>query len=213
MILPELLLNPDWLVFLLLAGILLVYAEFNLPGTVVPGALGVLCIMLSLFGMSRMRISHAAILLLLLGIGLMLAELKAPSHGILSVVGTAVVVWGLATLVVADPGVHLATAIAAGVAFGAISVTLAVLGLRARRNKLLLGPQAMLGKLAVAKTVLAPAGQVEVRGELWQARLVQASSGQAAEAFAAVETELVVDGIEGLELAVSLAGRGNRTAE
>ena len=200
-ILTALLLNPDYLVLLLLAGVLLVYAEFNMPGTVVPGALGLLCILLSLFGLSRMRVSHAAVALLLIGITVMLLELKAPSHGILGLAGTALLVWGLATLVIAPDPVHLATALAAGIAFGGITLTLAFIALRARGNKLLLGPQAMLGKLAIARTPLQPSGQVEIRGELWQATL---APGEAA-SFAPPGAALVVGAVEGLHLTVSPA--------
>ena len=199
-LLSTLLLNPDYLVLLLLAGVLLVYAEFNLPGTVIPGALGLLCILLALFGLSRMRVSHAALALLLIGITVMLLELKAPSHGILGLAGTALLVWGLATLVIAPDPVHIATALAAGVAFGGITLTLAFIALRARNNKLLLGPQAMLGKLAVARTALAPSGQVEIRGELWQATLSPATIS-----FAPPGTPLVVGAVEGLHLLVSPA--------
>ncbi len=197
-----LLLNPDLLVLLLIAGVLLIYAEFNLPGTVVPGALGMLAILIALFGLSRMRISHAAVALLLIGVTVMLLELKAPSHGVLGLAGTSLLVWGLATLVIAPDPVHVATALAAGVAFGGITLTLAFIALRARRNKLLLGPQAMLGKLAVARTPLAPSGQVEIRGELWQATLAPGGA-----AFAAPGTHLVVGAIDGLHLQVSPAAR------
>ena len=199
-----LLLNPDYLVLLLLAGVLLVYAEFNMPGSVVPGALGLLCILIALFGLSRMRISHAAIALLLIGIAVMLLELKAPSHGILGLSGTTMLVWGLATLVIAPDPVHIATALAAGVAFGGITLALAFIALRARRNKLLLGPQAMLGKLAIARTTLEPSGQVEIRGELWQATLAPDPVTRMI-SFAPPGTALVVGGVDGLHLRVSLA--------
>ena len=199
--LTPLLLNPDLLVLLLLAGVLLVYAEFNLPGAVVPGAVGLLFVLIALFGLSRMRISHAAVALLLVGTTVMLLELKTHAYGLFGLTGTALLVWGLATLVIAPDPVHLATALAVGVAFGGITLALAFVALRASRNKRLLGPQAMLGKLAIARTPLAPSGQVEIRGELWQATLAAGGS-----AFAATGTALVVGAVEGLHLQVSPAG-------
>ena len=199
-LLTPLLLNPDLLVLLLLAGVLLVYAEFNMPGAVVPGAVGLLFVLIALFGLSRMRISHAAVALLLVGTAVMLLELKAHAYGLFGLTGTALLVWGLATLVIAPDPVHLATALAVGVAFGGITLTLAFIALRASRNKRLLGPQAMLGKLAIARTPLAPSGQVEIRGELWQATLTAGGS-----AFAAIGTPLVVGAVDGLHLQVSPA--------
>ena len=197
-LLTPLLLNPDYLVLLLIAGVLLIYAEFNMPGAVVPGALGMLAVLIALFGLSQMRISHAAIGLLLVGVCVMLLELKAPSHGILGLAGTALLVWGLATLVIAPDPVHLATALAAGIAFGGITLVLAFIAMRARNNKFLLGPQAMVGKVAVARTPLAPSGQVEIRGELWQATLTPGST-----TFAEPGTPLVVGSINGLHLSVT----------
>lgn len=166
--------DPNLTVLLLLAGVLLIYLEFHVPGTVIPGALGAFFVLLALFGFNLLPVSHTAIALLLAGAGLMLVEFKIPSHGILAFTGIVALVFGLATLVdapIPEQRVHVSLAVAAGAGFGAISFLLAWIALRARRNKVLLGPQAMIGKLAIARTDLAPSGQVEVRGELWQATL------------------------------------------
>jgi membrane-bound serine protease (ClpP class) len=104
----------------------------------------------------------------------MVLETKFASHGILALAGTISLVFGLATLVngpIPELQVHLATALGAGIGFGSISFGLAWLALRARRSKVLTGPQAMLGAIAIAQTPLAPNGQVEIRGELWRASL------------------------------------------
>ena len=193
-----LLTNPDYLVLLLLAGILLLYTEFNVPGTVLPGALGALCTMLALFGLSRLPVSPAAVALLVVGLAVMLLELKAPTHGLLAFTGTALLIWGLLHLILGPTPIHPAVAIAAGLTFAAITCWLAWIALLARRNKSLLGPQAMLGKLAIARTPLNPSGQVEIRGELWQATLTGTPS-------ALPGTTLIVDSVTGLHLQVHRA--------
>ncbi|NYF81331.1 NfeD family protein [Granulicella arctica] len=170
--------NPDFAVLLLVLGGLLIYLEFNVPGTVVPGALGTLLVLLGFFGLNLLPVRHTAIVLLVAAVIMMALETKFASHGILALAGTLSLVFGLATLVdgpIAELRVHLGTAIGAGVGFGAISFGLAWIALRARRNKTLLGPQAMIGAQAVARTPLSPAGQIEIRGELWQATLLQAA--------------------------------------
>jgi membrane-bound serine protease (ClpP class) len=170
--------DPNLAVLLLIAGVLLIYLEFHVPGTIIPGSLGAFFVLLALFGLNLLPVSHTAIALVLAGAALMLAEFKLASHGILAFAGIVSLVFGLATLVdapIREMQVHPSTAIAAGCGFGAITFLLAWLALRARRNKVLLGPQAMIGKLAVARTTLAPSGQVEVRGELWQATLRDSS--------------------------------------
>jgi membrane-bound serine protease (ClpP class) len=166
--------NPDIAVLLLILGGLLIYLEFNVPGTVVPGSIGTLFVLLSLFGLNLLPIRHTAIVLLLAAFILILLEAKYGSHGVLALVGIISLVFGLATLVdgpIPELRVHPATAIGAGLGFGAISFGLAWIALKARRGKVLTGPQAMIGAKAIARTTLNPTGQVEIRGELWQASL------------------------------------------
>jgi membrane-bound serine protease (ClpP class) len=164
--------NPDIAVLLLILGGLLIYLEFNVPGTVVPGSLGTLFVLLSLFGLNLLPIRHTAIALLLAAAVLMVLEAKYGSHGVLALAGVASLVFGLATLVdgpIPELRVHTATAVGAGLGFGAITFGLAWIALKARRGKVLTGPQAMIGGTAIVRTPLNPTGQVEIRGELWQA--------------------------------------------
>ncbi|GGA66354.1 serine protease [Edaphobacter acidisoli] len=166
--------NPNLAVLLLVVGGLLIYLEFNVPGTIVPGTLGTLFVLLALFGLDLLPIRHTAILLLIAAIVLMVLETKFASHGILALTGTIALVFGLATLVdapIPQLRVHLATALGAGIGFGAISFGLAYLAFKAYRNKHLMGPEALIGGTAITRTALAPTGQVEIRGELWQATL------------------------------------------
>jgi membrane-bound serine protease (ClpP class) len=166
--------NPDFAVCLIVLGGLLIYLEFNVPGTIVPGAIGTLFVLLGLFGLDLLPVRHTAVVLLLAALVMIVLETKFASHGILALAGTVSLVFGLATLVdgpIPELRVHLGVALGAGIGFGLISFGLAFIALRARRNKVLLGPQAMVGGTAIARTPLAPTGQVEIRGELWQASL------------------------------------------
>lgn len=194
--------NPDFVICLLVLGALLIYLEFNVPGTVVPGAIGTLFVLLGLFGLNLLPVRHTAIVLLLAALVMILLETKFTSHGILALAGTASLVFGLATLVdgpIPELRVHLGYAVAAGIGFGIISFGLAYAALRARRSKILLGPQALIGGIAIARTPLNPTGQVEIRSELWQASL----RGQATlPAGASVR----IQGVEDLVLIVEPAG-------
>jgi membrane-bound serine protease (ClpP class) len=194
--------NPDFAVCLLVLGGLLIYLEFNVPGTVVPGSIGTLFILLGLFGLNLLPVRHTAVVLLLAALVMMVLETKFASHGILALAGTVSLVFGLATLVngpIPELRVHAGVAIGAGIGFGLISFGLAFIALRARRNKVLLGPQAMIGGIAIARTPLCPTGQVEIRGELWQASV----RGQSVLPVGASAT---VRGVEGLILIVEPVG-------
>jgi membrane-bound serine protease (ClpP class) len=171
--------NPNLAVLVLVLGGLLIYLEFNVPGTIVPGAIGSLFILLALFGLNLLPIHHTAVFLLLAGMSLFILEAKFPSHGALALAGTLSLIVGIATLVdgpIPEQRVRISTAIAAGVGFGGISFALAWIALRARRSKVLTGPQAMIGAVAIVRPSLSHSGhsdtfQVEIRGELWEARL------------------------------------------
>jgi membrane-bound serine protease (ClpP class) len=171
--------NPDFAVLVFVIGALLIYLEFNVPGTIVPGSLGTLLVLLALFGLNLLPIHHTSVFLLLAALALIVLEAKFPSHGALALAGTISLVFGLATLVngpIAEQRVHTSTAVAAGLGFGIISFGLAWIAVRARRNKVLTGPQAMVGGIAVVRSALTPVGQVEIRGEIWQARLADPNS-------------------------------------
>lgn len=166
--------NPNLAVCLLVLGALLIYLEFNVPGTVVPGAIGTLFVLLGFFGLNLLPVRHTAVVLLVAALVMIVLEAKFASHGILALAGTISLVFGLSTLVdgpIPEQRVNLGVALGAGIGFGLVSFGLAFIALRARRNKILLGPQAMIGGIAIARTPLSPTGQVEIRGELWQASL------------------------------------------
>ena len=184
---------------ILVAGVLLIYLEFNIPGTIIPGAIGTLLVVTALFALNLLPLHYTAIMLLIAALVLLLLEVKAPSHGILAACGIASLVTGLLTLVagpIPELQVRLATALGVGTGFGLITVFLVRIALHARRNKVLTGPAAMVGALAVAQEPLggqAARGQVLVRGELWSAEsLAPAPAG----------THLKVLGVRGFTLLV-----------
>jgi membrane-bound serine protease (ClpP class) len=193
--------NPDIAILFLVLGGLLIYLEFNVPGTVVPGTLGTLLVLLALFGLNLLPVRHTAVALLFAALILMMLEIKFASHGALALAGILCLIFGLATLVdapIPELRVHLATAIGAGLGFGSISFGLAWIALRAHRSKVLTGAPAMIGATAIAATPLAPSGQVEIRGELWQARLSGLPS-------LPIGAPVIVRSIDGLTLLVEPA--------
>jgi membrane-bound serine protease (ClpP class) len=166
------LMDPNLAVLILLAGALLIYLEFHVPGTIIPGALGTLMVLLALFSLNLLPVRYTSLALIVCALVLMVLEAKFPSHGVLALGGTAALILGLLTLVagpIPEMRVQLATAVAAGVAFGGITSTLVWLAARARRNKVMIGPEALVGAVGVAQQALTPQGQVLVHGELWLA--------------------------------------------
>ena len=166
------LMDPNLAVLILLAGGLLIYLEFHVPGTIIPGALGTLMVLLALFSLNLLPVRYTALALIICALILMVLEAKFPSHGVLATCGTIALVLGMLTLVagpIPQMRVQLWTALAAGGAFGLITAVLVRLAVQAQRNKTVIGPEALLGALGVAQQPIAPQGQILVHGELWLA--------------------------------------------
>ena len=190
------LMDPNLAVLILLSGALLIYLEFNTPGTIIPGALGTLLVLLALFSLNLLPVRYTSLALIAGALVLMFLEAKFPSHGVLALTGTAALILGTLTLVagpIPEMRVQLATAIATGVAFGGITTFLIRIAWRARRNKVLTGPEALVGAVGVAQEELKPQGQILVHGELWEA---------VAELPVSRGENVRVRGVEGLKLLV-----------
>jgi membrane-bound serine protease (ClpP class) len=164
--------DPNLAVLVLMVGGLLIYLEFNTPGTIIPGALGTIMVLLALFALNLLPVRYTSVMLLVAAFALLILEAKFASHGVLAIAGIIAMVFGALTLVdgpIPELRVHWATALSTGLAFGLITVFLLQLAIRARRSKVRMGGDAMIGQIAVVTQPLAPSGQVIVNGELWQA--------------------------------------------
>jgi membrane-bound serine protease (ClpP class) len=166
------LVNPNIALLFLIGGALLIYLEFNAPGTIVPGALGTLMVLLAVFGLNMLPIRYTAVMLLVAAMVLLLLEAKFGGHGALAIAGIICLTFGTLTLVAApvpEMAISPWVALAVSAAFGSITVFLVRLAVRARRRKALVGPSALVGSPARAMEPLTPEGHVLVEGEIWSA--------------------------------------------
>jgi membrane-bound serine protease (ClpP class) len=166
------LVDPNVALLFLVGGALLIYLEFNSPGTIVPGALGTLMVLLAIFALNLLPIRYTAVLLLVAALVLLLLEAKFGAHGVLATAGILCLTFGMLTLVAAPvPEMRITpwVALAVSAGFGGITVFLVRLAVRARSRKALLGADAMVGCRAVAMEPLTPEGHVLVDGEIWRA--------------------------------------------
>jgi membrane-bound serine protease (ClpP class) len=95
------LVNPNIALLFLIGGALLIYLEFNAPGTIVPGALGTLMVLLAIFGLNLLPIRYTAVLLLVAAMVFLLLEAKFGGHGALAIAGIVCLTFGTLTLVAA----------------------------------------------------------------------------------------------------------------
>jgi membrane-bound serine protease (ClpP class) len=190
------LMNPDIAFALLVVGLFAIYAEFNHPGAVWPGTVGVVFILLAVFAMHLLPIRFAAVVLIFASFVLFALDAKFGTHGALAIGGIATLVIGALLLVdapIPEMRVKLLTALAVSVPLGVITVFLMTIALRARANKVVTGAEGLIGEVGVAQTALAPAGKIFIHGEMWDA---------VASANVSVGEKVVVQKVNGLELKV-----------
>jgi membrane-bound serine protease (ClpP class) len=165
--------DPNVAYLLMLAGMLGLFFELSNPGAILPGVIGGICLILAFYAFQSLPVNWAGFLLILFGVVLLIAEIKVVSHGILAIGG--VVAMLLGSLMLYDtpetPGIWLSWYVViptvgttAALVFFAVSM-----GIRALYRPSATGEAAMVGRLAVARTALAPEGQVMIDGELWRA--------------------------------------------
>src|SRR5580692_9174358 len=166
------LMDPNVSFILLAIGALALYAEFNHPGAVIPGTVGVVFILIAAFALNLLPTRFAALVLILGAFALFAAEAKFASHGVLTVGGITLLTLGGLLLVdspIPEMRVHLLTALAVSIPLGLITAFLMSIAVKARRNKLVSGAQGIIGETGIAQTPLSPRGKIFVHGELWDA--------------------------------------------
>lgn len=190
--------DPNLAFLFVVLGGLLLYVEFTNPGIIVAGVSGAILLLVGLMALSVLPISGTGVALLLLAVGLFVAEAKVASHGVLGVGGVVAMVLGAMLLVEGPPEmrIQLSTALAVSLPFAAIVVFLVTLVVKARLRAGETGAEGMMRETGVALTDLSPAGTVRVHGERWNAE-----SATPIQQGAAVR----VVAIEGLRLTVAPA--------
>ena len=197
--------DPNIAFILLAIGALALYAEFNHPGAVVPGTVGLVFILLAVFALNLLPTRFAAVVLILASFVLFALEAKFATHGVLAIGGIVTMVLGALLLVdapIPEMRVHLWTALAVSIPIGLITAFLMTLALKARRNKVVTGEQGLIGEVGVAQTPLSPQGKVFVHGETWDA--VSSMNIAAGE-------RVIVRRVDGLQLEVDAVTSLQRT--
>jgi membrane-bound serine protease (ClpP class) len=199
------LMDPNVAFILLAVGALALYAEFNHPGAVVPGTVGVVFILIAIFALNLLPTRFAAVVLIFASFVLFALEAKFAAHGVLAIGGIVTLTLGGLLLVdapIPEMRVHLLTALAVSVPLGLITVFLMSIALKARANKVVTGVQGLIGEIGLAHSALSPQGKVFIHGELWDAiSSANLPPGQ----------PVVVRHVKGLQLSVDPAPSASNT--
>jgi membrane-bound serine protease (ClpP class) len=164
--------DPNVAYFLMMLAMLGIMGEMYHPGTIIPGVVGGICLLLTLYSFQMLPVNFVGIFLLIFAVILFLLEIKVTSYGILTIGGIISFVAG--SIMLLDRSVPflriswelIITAAVMTAVFFAFAVTMVI---RAKRRQPTTGKEGLVNEEGVAIENLSPAGRVEVHGEIWQA--------------------------------------------
>jgi membrane-bound serine protease (ClpP class) len=189
--------DPNIAFLILMIGAAAIYAEFNHPGAVVPGVIGIIFVVLAIFSLNLMPLRFAGVGLILTAFILFALEAKFVTHGALGAGGIAVLILGALLLVdgpIPQMRIRPITAVAVSIPFGLLTLFLVNIAVRARRGKVVTGEKGLIGELGVARTPLRPDGKVFVHGEIWNAHCEPgADAGERVRVAAVHDLQLTVE--------------------
>ncbi len=165
--------HPQIAYLLLTLGMLGLVIELWNPGVIAPGVIGGICLLLAFFAFQILPVNSTGVLLIVLGMGLLILEIKVPSFGILGIGGIVALLAGSLMVTTEVPGISVSPrlVVPTALATGAIVLALGRLALNAQRIKTSTGAEGMIGVEGEALTAIAPdaTGHVRVHGEIWRA--------------------------------------------
>lgn len=184
--------DPNIAYILMMIGLAGIYFELSHPGSIFPGVIGGISLILAFYSFQTLPVNYAGLLLIILSVVLFILEIKVQSYGMLSFGGILSLVLG-SIMLFEDVRISWKLLIPTVAGIGGFFVAVAGLAIKAIWRKPLTGQEGIIGEIGVAKTPVDKSGKVFVHGEYWNA--LSEEPIQAGE-------EVRVVGMEGLVLKV-----------
>ena len=169
--------DPNIAYILMLLGLYGMMFELYNPGSILPGIIGFICLILAFYTMHTLPINYAGLALIIFGIILFLLEIKITSHGVLTLGGIVSLLLGSMMLIRTESTLEFAK-ISFGVILSSVAVSVLFflfvlgIGLRALQLKPVTGIDGLLGEIGESLETLDPMGTVWVHGERWGAESI-----------------------------------------
>ncbi|MGH2575304.1 MAG: NfeD family protein [Ignavibacteria bacterium] len=171
--------DPNIAYILMMIGIWGIILEFYHPGGILPGVVGVICMVLGLYGLHALPINYAGLALILLAIILFIAEIKITSYGMLTVGGVISLLIGSFMLIDVESGLEVvqlsvSVVISTVLLVSLLFIVLIILVIRAHKRKVTTGTQGLAAEIGEVWENIekGKTGLVKVHGELWNAESV-----------------------------------------
>jgi membrane-bound serine protease (ClpP class) len=162
--------DPNIAFLLMTIGLNAIIFELSQPGGYISGVIGAICLVLALFSLGVLNVNWTGLIFVALAFILLIADVKAPTHGILSVMGVVSFILG-SMILFSSPfaRVSLFLVVAVGLTTGVFFAFVVAKVVSIHKRRPTTGLEGLVGQLAVARTDLNPSGTVFLKGELWQA--------------------------------------------
>mgnify|MGYP001825499161 CR=1 FL=1 len=191
--------NPEIVLLLGMIGIYGLIYEASNPGAVIPGVVGVICLLLAAYALQVLPVNYAGLALIIVGIALMTAEAFAPSFGALGLGGIAAFVFGAIMMFdsgVPGFGISITFVVSLGVVAALFLIWLMTFIVRLRKRGAVSGAESIVGGIGTASHAFTGNGKVWLEGESWAAHSDEPiAKGQ----------EVIVKSMDGLVLEVAPA--------
>jgi membrane-bound serine protease (ClpP class) len=168
--------DPNIAYIMMMLGIWGIILEFYHPGGILPGVVGVICLILGLYGLHTLPINYAGLGLIILAIILFILEIKITSYGMLTVGGIISLFLGSFMLIDVDSplelvGISLSVIITTVIVVSGLFILLIYLVVKAHKRKVVTGEQGLIGEICevIEKIESGKMGAVKLHGEIWNA--------------------------------------------
>jgi len=164
--------NPEILIILIMVGVYGLWFEGSNPGAVLPGVVGVICLLLAAYALQILPVNFAGLALMIVGIVLIMAEAFVPSFGALGIGGIAAFIFGAIMMFdsgIPGYGISITFVVSFAVIAGLLLMWMVSYLVKLRRRGAVTGKEAMLGSTGTAMESFAGAGRVWLEGAPWAA--------------------------------------------
>jgi len=195
----DMLSDPNIVYILMMLGFYGILFELYNPGAILPGIVGVICLILALYSMHTLPVNYAGLALIVFAIILFLLEIKIISHGLLAIGGVVSLLLGSIMLfrTSSTPDIvnlSWSVIITSTLVTATFFLFVVGMGLKAQRLKPVTGVDALIGETGESLSLLDPVGTVQVHGETWNAESVSGKINRG--------QKIRVNGIKGFTLFV-----------
>ena len=164
--------DPNIAYLLMSIGTIGIMAELYSPGSILPGIIGAISLILAFYSLQSLPVNYAGAFLVMLGVVFLLLEISVTSYGLLALGGLAAMTLGGLFLIKSDAPflqMSLSFLLPTVMTIGALIGVIAWTAVKGNRGRPVTGVEGMIGAIGIARTDLNPRGQITLQGEIWDA--------------------------------------------